>query len=147
MRLSLKECKFIFLATFSLPSSLLLLKVPIILQKETHWSWASKIWELTDWIYTYPTSWYFYIFRLIYWPLCFQEEIATLLGGTEKVDAHHVTSCVSYCKEKYTLWRADIRKKVLRTNICERYDIIMYNYHDQHHHHLLNLHSFSLRWK
>ena len=77
--------------------------------------------------------------------LCFQEEIATLLGGTEKVDAHHVTSCVSYCKEKYTLWRADIRKKVLRTNICERYNIIMYNYHDQHHHYLLNSHRFSLQ--
>lgn len=42
----------------------------------------------------------------------FQERIAVLLGGTDKVDAHHVTSCVSYCKEKYTLWRADIRKKV-----------------------------------
>lgn len=41
-----------------------------------------------------------------------QEQIAVLLGGTDKVDAHHVTSCVSYCKEKYTLWRADIRKKV-----------------------------------
>ena len=43
---------------------------------------------------------------------CFQEQIALLLGGTDKVDAHHVSSCVSYCKEKYTLWRADIRKKV-----------------------------------
>lgn len=46
-----------------------------------------------------------------------KEEIATLLGGTEKVDAHHVTSCVSYCKEKYTLWRADIRKKVLNRKL------------------------------
>ncbi|XP_029199801.2 uncharacterized protein LOC114964616 isoform X2 [Acropora millepora] len=40
-----------------------------------------------------------------------KERIAVLLGGADKVDAHHVTSCVSYCKEKYTLWRADIRKK------------------------------------
>ncbi|CAH3182505.1 unnamed protein product [Porites evermanni] len=46
-----------------------------------------------------------------------KEEIATLLGGTEKVDTHHVTSCVSYCKEKYTLWRADIRKKVLNRKL------------------------------
>ena len=134
-----------FLVKFSLRSSSSLLKVPIILHKETHWCWASEIWELTDWIDSYTTSRYFYIFLLIYWPLCFQEEIATLLGGTEKVDAHHVTSCVSYCKEKYTLWRADIRKKVLRTNICERYDIIIYNYHDQHHHYLLNSHRFSLQ--
>ena len=42
----------------------------------------------------------------------FQEQIGILLGGSEKVDAHHISSCVSYCKEKYTLWRADIRKKV-----------------------------------
>ena len=125
---------------FSLPSSPSLLKVPIILHKETHWRWASEIWELTDWIYTFTTSRYFCIFLPIYWPFCFQEEIATLLGGTEKVDAHHVTSCVSYCKEKYTLWRADIRKKVLRTSICERYNIIMYNHRNKHHHHLLNSH-------
>lgn len=46
-----------------------------------------------------------------------KEQIGILLGGTEKVDAHHVTSCVSYCKEKYTLWRADIRKKVLNRKL------------------------------
>lgn len=46
-----------------------------------------------------------------------KERIAVLLGGTDKVDAHHVTSCVSYCKEKYTLWRADIRKKVLNRKL------------------------------
>ena len=43
-----------------------------------------------------------------------QEKIEILLGGTDKVDAHHVSSCISYCKEKYTLWRADIRKKVCK---------------------------------
>ncbi|XP_068671881.1 uncharacterized protein [Montipora capricornis] len=46
-----------------------------------------------------------------------KEQIALLLGGTDKVDAHHVSSCVSYCKEKYTLWRADIRKKVLNRKL------------------------------
>jgi len=46
-----------------------------------------------------------------------KEQIAILLGGSDKVDAHHVTSCVSYCKEKYTLWRADIRKKVLNRKL------------------------------
>jgi len=46
-----------------------------------------------------------------------KEKIEILLGGTDKVDAHHVSSCVSYCKEKYTLWRADIRKKVLNRKL------------------------------
>lgn len=46
-----------------------------------------------------------------------KEQISILLGGPEKVDAHHVSSCVSYCKEKYTLWRADIRKKVLNRKL------------------------------
>ncbi|KAJ7373666.1 hypothetical protein OS493_011275 [Desmophyllum pertusum] len=46
-----------------------------------------------------------------------KEKIAVLLGGADKVDAHHVASCVSYCKEKYTLWRADIRKKVLNRKL------------------------------
>lgn len=46
-----------------------------------------------------------------------KEKIEVLLGGSDRVDAHHVTSCVSYCKEKYTLWRADIRKKVLNRKL------------------------------
>ncbi|KAL9955941.1 hypothetical protein ACROYT_G037346 [Oculina patagonica] len=46
-----------------------------------------------------------------------KEKIEILLGGADKVDAHHVSSCVSYCKEKYTLWRADIRKKVLNRKL------------------------------
>ncbi|XP_058965883.1 uncharacterized protein [Pocillopora verrucosa] len=47
----------------------------------------------------------------------FEEKIEVLLGGADRVDAHHVASCVSYCKEKYTLWRADIRKKVLNRKL------------------------------
>ena len=60
----------------------------------------------------------------------FQERIAVLLGGADKVDAHHVTSCVSYCKEKYTLWRADIRKKVhtvltiINPLACKGYEVL-----------------------
>lgn len=46
-----------------------------------------------------------------------KEKIEVLLGGADRVDAHHVASCVSYCKEKYTLWRADIRKKVLNRKL------------------------------
>ena len=42
--------------------------------------------------------------KLVLSALFHRKKIEILLGGTDKVDAHHVSSCVSYCKEKiYTM--------------------------------------------
>ncbi|EDO39815.1 predicted protein [Nematostella vectensis] len=42
-----------------------------------------------------------------------REKIANLLGGEDHADQYQVNTCLSYTKEKFTLWRAEIRKKVL----------------------------------